>query len=174
VTGGRVTLVLAGLTLLALAASAPGALLDAWERGGFYVFSPEFLQDIPRRLAGPGRFRFVLQPLVASLIGVRAGLADARAGRSPYLWSLVFARGERRELMRAGCASVVNLLLMGILLDCVFQWVILGASHPGAALVVGPTLIVAPYSLSRALTARLAGASGAPALGAGAPGGGGA
>jgi hypothetical protein len=51
---------------------------------------------------------------------------------------------------------VVNLLLMGILLDAVFQWVILGVSHPGAALVVGPVLIVAPYSLARALSNRLA------------------
>jgi hypothetical protein len=33
---------------------------------------------------------------------------------------------------------VVNLLLMGILLDSIFQWLILGVSHPGAALIVGP------------------------------------
>ena len=154
--GGRhVTLVLAGLTLLALGLSVPGSLRDAWERGGFYLFSSEFLQDIPRRLTGPGRFRFVLQPLIASTLGVRAGLGDLRAGRAPYLWSLVFAHGERRARMREGCASVVNLVLMGVLLDCVFQWIILGACHPGAALVVGPVLIVGPYSLSRALTARL-------------------
>jgi hypothetical protein len=51
---------------------------------------------------------------------------------------------------------VVNLLLMGILLDAVFQWVILGVSHPGAALVVGPVLIVAPYALACAFSNRLA------------------
>lgn len=158
--GRRVTLVLAGLTLLALASAVPGSLADAWERGGFYLFTQEFLQDIPRRLAGPGRFRFVLQPLIASTLGVRAGLGDLRAGRAPYLWSLVFAHGERRALLRGGCATVVNLLCMGVLLDCVFQWIILGACYPGAALVVGPTLIVGPYSLSRALTARLVGAFG--------------
>jgi hypothetical protein len=45
---------------------------------------------------------------------------------------------------------------MGILLDSVFQWLILGNSYPGAALVVGPVLIVAPYSLSRALANRIA------------------
>jgi hypothetical protein len=45
---------------------------------------------------------------------------------------------------------------MGILLDAVFQWVILGVSHPGASLVVGPVLIVVPYSLARALSNRLA------------------
>jgi len=34
--------------------------------------------------------------------------------------------------------------------------VILGVSHPGAAMVVGPVLIVAPYSLARAFSNRLA------------------
>ena len=38
-----------------------------------------------------------------------------------------------------------------------FQWVILGVSYPGAALVVGPVLIMAPYAIARALSNRLAG-----------------
>jgi hypothetical protein len=46
---------------------------------------------------------------------------------------------------------VANLLLMGILLD---QWVILGQSYPGAALVLGSVLITTPYSLARALSNR--------------------
>jgi hypothetical protein len=51
---------------------------------------------------------------------------------------------------------VANLLLMGILLDSVFQWMILGVSHPGAALIVGPVLITTPYALARALANRAA------------------
>jgi hypothetical protein len=51
---------------------------------------------------------------------------------------------------------VVNLLLMGVLLDSVFQWLILGASYPGAALVVGPVLITTPYAVARALANRAA------------------
>ena len=58
--------------------------------------------------------------------------------------------------MRSGFESVVNLLLMGVLLDSIFQWVILGASYPGPALVVGPVLIAGPYSIARALSNRLA------------------
>ena len=38
---------------------------------------------------------------------------------------------------------------MGILLDAIAQWLILGASYPGAALVVGPMLITIPYALAR-------------------------
>jgi hypothetical protein len=153
---GRLTLVLAGLTLLVLVLSLPGAWRDAFDRGGLYLFSRAFLEDLPRRLTGPGRFRFVLQPLVATLLGIRSGVADARRGRRPYLWALVTDREHREELAREGLTTVANLLLMGVLLDSIFQWVILGVSHPGAALVVGPVLITTPYAAARALANRAA------------------
>jgi hypothetical protein len=151
----RGTSILAAITLLVLALSVPRSLRDAFDRGGFYVFSRDFLEDIPKRLAGPGRFRFVLQPLFAVLLGVRSGMADARAGWPPYLYGVLFHADLRRELVGSAFETVANLLMMGILLDSVFQWVILGASYPGAALVVGPVLIVLPYSLARALSNRL-------------------
>jgi hypothetical protein len=149
----RVTLILASLTLLVLVLSVPRSLRDAFERGGFYVFSREFFEDIPKRLTGPGRFRFVLQPAMAILLGIRDGLLDARAGRPPYLYGLLFYQ-RRREQLWSGFDSVVNLMLMGILLDSIAQWLILGASYPGAALVVGPVLITIPYALARALANR--------------------
>jgi hypothetical protein len=152
----RGTIILAVVTLLALLVSAPGALRSAYDSGGFYLFSSAFFTDIPKRLSGPGRFRFVLQPLIAVILGIRAGLADARAGRPPYLYGILFHRHLRGELVASGFKTVVNLLLMGILMDSVFQWIILGASYPGAAFVVGPTLIVLPYTTARALANRLA------------------
>ncbi len=159
--GWRATSILAAVTLLVLALSIPASLRDAFDRGGFYIFSRQFLEDIPKRLAGPGRFRFLFQPVIAILLGVRSGLADAREGRPPYLYGLLFHPGLRRGLMRSGFESVVNLLMMGILLDSLFQWVLIGASYPGAALIVGPVLIVLPYSLARALSNRLVRARGA-------------
>lgn len=154
--GRRLTVILAGLTLLVLLLSLPGSLRDAFDRGGIYLFSLAFLNDIPKRLAGPGRFRFIMQPAVAIILGVLSGLSDARAGRPPYLYGVVFHKSLRGELVRTGFETVVNLLLMGVLLDAVFQWIILGVSHPGAALVVGPVLIIFPYSLARAFSNRLA------------------
>jgi hypothetical protein len=151
---GRLTLAIAGLTLLVLALSVPGSMREAYDRGGFYVFSREFLEDIPKRLTGPGRFRFILQPLIATILGIRNGRADARAGRMPYLKGLLTDRVHRGELAREGFGTIVNLLLMGVLLDSVFQWLILGQSYPGAALVVGPVLITTPYAIARALANR--------------------
>jgi len=159
-TGRRVTLILAGLTLAVLVLSVPGSLRDAFDRGGIYLFSIAFLEDIPKRLTGPGRFRFILQPSIAIALGIWGGVADARTGRPPYLSGILFHRDARRELLRSGFESVVNLLLMGILLDSVFQWLILGQSYPGAALLMGPVLIVLPYSLARALSNRFARARG--------------
>ena len=149
----RVTLILASLTLLVLVLSLPRSTRDAFERGGLYVFSRAFFEDLPKRLTGPGRFRFVLQPTIAILLGIRDGLLDARTGRPAYLYSLLFFRG-RRELFWSGFNSVMNLMLMGILLDSIAQWLILGASYPGAAIVIGPVLITIPYALARAVANR--------------------
>ena len=151
----HVTLIIAALTLLVLLLSVPASLRYAHDNGGFYLFSRAFIEDVPKRLTGPGRFRFILQPLIATILGIRNGRTDARAGRPPYLYGVLFHRDLRRELMSSGLAMVANLLLMGILIDSVCQWLILGISYPGAALVVGPVLIVGPYSVARALTNRL-------------------
>jgi hypothetical protein len=155
-TARHATAVLAGITLLVLVLSLPGSLRDAFDRGGIYLFSRAFFEDLLRRLTGPGRFRFVVQPTIATLLGIRSGRADARAGRPPYLYGVLMHRRLRRELVRTSFETIANLLFMGILLDAVFQWLILGVSHPGAALVVGPVLIGGPYAVTRALSNRCA------------------
>lgn len=150
----RLTLVLAVLTVLALALSVPGSLRDAWERGGLYLFSREFFEDLPRRLTGPGRFRFILQPAIAFALGIKAGRSDARAGRPPYLYALLLGSEGRGDLVKSAYRSIAHLVLAGVLVDSVCQWLILGASYPGAALVVGPVLIALPYAVARALANR--------------------
>ena len=144
------------LAILVLAAALPYAIVDTLETGRVYLFSREFLDELPRRFSGPGRFRFLLQPVLAIFLGVRGGLADARAGKPPYVFGLLFAAGHRRESLASGAAAIATLLAMGIILDIVFQFVLYRAVHPGAALVIGPILICTPYARSRALTTHLA------------------
>jgi hypothetical protein len=99
--------------------------------------------------------RFVLQPLVAVLLGVRAGWRDAHAGRLPYIYALITDAAHRNELLRSGLSAVRDLLAMGISLDAVAQLLIYGVVHPGAAAVLGPILICLPYAVARALSNRV-------------------
>src|SRR5215831_12560667 len=95
------TVVLASITLLVLLFSVPSSLVEAFHRGEFYIFSRSFIEEIPMRLSGPGRFRFILQPLIATLLGIRSGLADARSGRPAYIWGVLFNRNLRSELLKS-------------------------------------------------------------------------
>jgi len=144
------------LAILVIVATIPFAIMDTIKTGRVHLFSIQFWEELPRRFTGPGRFRFILQPTFAIVLGIRGGLADARAGNPPYLFGLLFHSGRRRELLRSGVAAIRNLLAMGIIADVVFQLILYREAHPGAALVVGPILICLPYIISRALTNRVA------------------
>ena len=156
VTRRTISTIVTAAAVLILVAAIPSALRETFETGRVYLFSRQFLEELPQRLTGPGRLRFVLQPAVAILLGWRGGLSDARAGRPPYLYGLLLGGENRKELLRSGLATIRDLLAIGIVLDAVAQLLIYGQVHPGAALVVGPVLIGIPYAVARALTNRVA------------------
>jgi hypothetical protein len=143
------------LAFLVIVIALPFAIVDTIETGRVYLFSRQFLEELPRRFTGSGRLRFIFQPTVAIVLGIRGGLADAKAGNVPYLFGLILGAGRRRELLRSGMAAVRNLVALGIMMDIVFQLVLYRSVHPGAALVVGSILICLPYTVSRALTTRV-------------------
>jgi hypothetical protein len=146
--------ILTGIVIVALLAALPFAVWEFIHTGELYVLSHRFIDDMMARLHGPGRLRFILQPTVAILLGVRDGAKDARAGNPPFLWGLLFRSHERSRLVRSGLASVRDLVAVAILLDIASQLIIFRMVHPGAALVLGPVLIAFPYATSRALTNR--------------------
>jgi hypothetical protein len=148
--------VLSAIVIALLLAALPGAIRRIIQTGDLYLFSERFFQDVLARLSGPGRMRFIFQPMVALLLGGRDGLKDARAHSAPFLWALAFHGPRRRELLRSALSSVRDLVAIAILLDIVSQFLIFREVRPGAALLVGPVLISVPYALSRALTNRLA------------------
>jgi len=156
VTRKTISTIVTTAAVVMLIAALPSAIRDTFETGRVYLFSRQCLEELPQRFTGPGRFRFVLQPLVAILLGWREGRADARAGRPPYLYGLLVIGGKRKEMVRSGWSTVRDLLAIGILLDAVAQFLIYRQVHPGAALVIGPVLVTFPYATSRALTNRVA------------------
>ena len=141
---------------LILVAAIPSAVRDTIETGRVYLFSRQFLDELPQRLTGPGRLRFVLQPMMAIFLGWRSGLGDARAGRPAYLYGLILGGVDRKASLRSGLAVVRDLIAVGVVLDAVAQLLIYRQVHPGAAVVIGPILICIPYAVARAVANRLA------------------
>lgn len=147
--------ILGGVVIAILLAVAPRAILRIIETGDLYLFTDRFFQDILARLSGPGRLRFIFQPVVAIILGTRSGMKDASAGLPPFLWALLFHKEHWRELFRSTLTSVRNLVAIAILLDVISQFLIFHEIRPGAALVVGPVLIGVPYAVARAFSNRI-------------------
>jgi hypothetical protein len=116
-----------------------------------------FSQGLARRLAGPFPARFVLQPLVAIILGIRDGITDARLGRSPFGMALLFASdgaNPRSELLKTSLRRILTPLAIGIVLDIVVQWYLFHRVILWGAILVGGLLVAAPYTIARGLTNR--------------------
>jgi hypothetical protein len=116
-----------------------------------------FSQGLARRLAGPFPARFVLQPLVAIILGIRDGITDAKLGRPPYFMSLLFARDgaiPRIELLKTSLRNILTPLVIGIVIDMIVQWYLFHRVLLWGAILVGALLVALPYSIARALTNR--------------------
>ena len=109
------------------------------------------------RSAGPFKLRLVFQPIVALVLGIRAGLQDARAGRSPYFWSILKSDVyDRRALLRHGWGDVKKVFILAILLDVIYEIVVYRWVYPVQALLIAIFLALIPYLIFRGLVNRLA------------------
>jgi hypothetical protein len=58
-------------------------------------------------------------------------------------------------MLRNAVESIRDLVAIAVILDLISQFLIFREIHPGAALILGPVLISAPYALSRSLANRI-------------------
>lgn len=112
--------------------------------------------DLLARPSGPMAFRFVLQPAMAAIAAVRAGLVDARTGRSPYFFTILTDAAKRGPRIREGFASTSRILILGLVMDAIYQFIVLKKFYPGEALIIAFVLAVVPYFLIRGPAARIA------------------
>jgi hypothetical protein len=145
------SLVMDALLVIALLLTVPPGLYRFWVTGDPYLFTPQFWADLVARFHGPGKLRFIFQPVMAVLLGAGGGINDARAGLPPFLWTMVFRARDRRQAWHSALAATRDLVALAILLDLIAQALILHQVYPGASLIVGPILIAVPYCLARAL-----------------------
>ena len=114
------------------------------------------LMNITDRVGGPMTFRIILQPLMASLLAVRAGLKDAQTGRPPYFWTIVTDPNQRAGLLHEGWKSVARVFVLAIIMDVIYQLIVVRWVYPLELILVAILLAVIPYLLIRGPVNRLA------------------
>jgi hypothetical protein len=113
------------------------------------------VENLGDRLGGPMSFRFVLQPVVAAIFAIIGGLEDAKLGRGPYLWAVLTEPANRAALIKDGWTRIGKVFLVAVLLDLVYQVVVLEV-YPGEALIVAVLLAIVPYVIVRGVVTRAA------------------
>ena len=112
--------------------------------------------DLVGRATGPMWFRVLLQPSVATFLAIRAGLADAKAGRPLYTWSLFTDAGHRVDFLKDGWKDIAKVFGLAVVLDVVYQILVLRWVYPAETLLVAFLLAFLPYLLIRGPVNRLA------------------
>jgi hypothetical protein len=115
-----------------------------------------FWEDLAARPSGPLALRFLLQPTMASILAVRAGLEDAKTGRTPYLSTIVRDPNVRRARIREGWHATAKVFCLAVVLDMVYQLITFKTVHPLETVTVAFVLACLPYLLIRGPAARLA------------------
>ena len=115
-------------------------------------------ENLGGRIGGPLSFRLLLQPTIAVVLAIKAGLADAQAGKPPYLWSMLTNADDRRDLLRSGWKSVAKVFIMALVIDVVYQLIVARWVYPLESLIVAFILAVVPYLLVRGPVNRIASA----------------
>ena len=118
-------------------------------------FLKQTLEHLIGRIEGPFWVRLVLQPLTASILGIRAAVRDARAGRPPFGWLVLRDKEHRRELLREAWREVAKVFILAIVIDVIYQIVVFHWTYPGQALLVSTVLSLVPYPVFRGVANRV-------------------
>jgi hypothetical protein len=116
----------------------------------------EFGAELIGRLHGPFAFRFVLQPIMASIYAIRDGVKDARDGKPAYFWNVVTSPTERRALLREGWHRVLRVVTLGVVMELLYELIVFKAIQPLQLVVIVLGLAFVPYLILRGPINRIA------------------
>ena len=120
---------------------------DIWQR---------FIENLFGRLDGPFHFRFIVQPLMATLLAIIGGIKDAKLGKPPFLWGVILQPEHRKEFLRDTWKHAGRIFILAIMLELIYQPYVLHAFYPGEALIVAFVLAFVPYMIVRGPVNRIA------------------
>ena len=104
--------------------------------------------ELPRAPAGLLNFRFILQPTIAAILALRAGINDARNGRPAYLWAAFTKPAYRAQLLHGGWKDIRTPFLVSAVLDAIYQLITHRFIYPLELLFTATLLALVPYLIS--------------------------
>jgi hypothetical protein len=110
---------------------------------------------IVARLDGPLHFRFIFQPLMASILAIIDGIKDARTGKRPYFWALLVTPGHRVEIIKEGWKSIFKVCILAMVLEVAYQLITRQLAFRGYMFIAAFVLAILPYLLLRGPTNRI-------------------
>jgi hypothetical protein len=93
--------------------------------------------------------RLIIQPAVATILAIRAGLRDAHQDRALFFWAVLWNPAQRRELLRQGWKDVGKVFVLATILDVVYQLIVHRGVYSLELLITAMTLAIVPYVLVR-------------------------
>lgn len=114
-----------------------------------------FWDEMIARPGGPMKFRFVLQPVVASALAIRDGLKDAHLERTPYIWTMLHDSTRRRKRLVEGVRAVARVLVLSAIIDVIYQFTELRGFRPLQTVVIALVLAFLPYAIVRGPATRV-------------------
>jgi hypothetical protein len=101
------------------------------------------------RPSGMLNFRFILQPVLASIVAIRDGIKDEKAGKRAFLWEVLTSRAHRTGLLQGAWKALRLPILIASTLDAIYQLSIHHWIYPLELIFTVTLLAVVPYVILR-------------------------
>ncbi len=114
------------------------------------------LRQLAERPGGPMSFRFILQPTMAAIAAIHDARIDARLGRAPFVWTMLHNPRERIGRLREAANATARIVLLGLVMDAIYQIIVLQRFYPVEAVIIALLLALVPYVMLRGVALRIA------------------
>ena len=125
-----------------------------------YGFSAEVRarvwQNLLERASGPMTFRFILQPIMATIAAFLDGVRDARMGRAPFMETVLTNPAKRAARLQEAVIATARIILLGLVIDAIYQFIEFKTFHPAEAVIIALLLAFVPYVVLRGIISRIA------------------
>jgi hypothetical protein len=123
-----------------------------------YGFSAEvrarIWQNLLERASGPMTFRFILQPIMATIVAFLDGVKDARMGRAPFMETVLTNPAKRAARLQEAVIATARIILLGLVMDAIYQFIEFKTFHPAEAVIIALLFAFVPYVALRGIVSR--------------------